>query len=111
MAANEAQKNVFIEIEFENGQKFQVHAMYVARVRADYYARLDVERGDASNYDEARQVEYDFAMGDDMELLDWLQNNMDWNDIQHNASLVMPVAKTDYENMFPAAQFRVRRDV
>jgi hypothetical protein len=59
-----------IRITLEDGRVFSVEASAVAHDRASYYAAKDP--------DTSYQEEYDFTLGDSSELVDWLQNNMNW---------------------------------
>lgn len=61
-----------------NGDHY-IDLRFVAENRADYYATIDnVERGS-----EEWQSEVDYVMEDDYEGIDWLLNNMDWEDVEH----------------------------
>lgn len=50
---------------------------YVAAVRAEYYAGVDAARGD--DFGTVFHEEIRHAMRDRSELVDWLENNMDWH--------------------------------
>jgi hypothetical protein len=55
--------------------QYRIPAALVARNRANYYA----SKGD--DY----VSEFEYAMDDNYELIDWLLNNMDWADVKDRA--------------------------
>lgn len=67
------------EIEW-NGCLWEFPASIVADNRAKYYAEKDKD----TTYDE----EFKYAMDEDVELIDWFGNNMDWEDVEDKATLV-----------------------
>jgi hypothetical protein len=56
--------------------RYSIPAELVAKSRADYY-----EKKEPGVY----QEEFDYTLGDDYELKDWLLNNMDWVDVEPDA--------------------------
>lgn len=64
----------YIRLEMSNGYVWSIKAEHVAEHRAKYYAEVDK--------DTTYQEEYDFAMSDDYELLDWMQNNTNPSDFK-----------------------------
>ena len=78
----------FIQVTFSNGERYNIPAPLVAEHRAEYYA--DKFEGDEGSYDEIFEKEYNFALNDRLELLDWLSNNMNWCDVEHEAEWVGP---------------------
>lgn len=65
-----------------DGSIWGVPAELVAQDRADYYGDKEGE--------ESRKEEYANTLADDSELLDWAENNMNWNDVAHAAILICP---------------------
>ena len=61
--------------------KWRIPASVVARSRSVYYAKLDADSGDAENYEAAYKAEYEYAMTDEFELIDWASNNMLWKEV------------------------------
>ena len=86
-------KQKVINIEFSNGEIFQIPAEVVANNRNDYYKEEENEIVDDSY--------------DDYELYDWLQNNMDWDDIAAHAVRIEEVDEPDYNQMFRDAKIEV----
>ena len=98
---------VTIVVEFENLDTFHIDGDIIARARADYYA-TEVD-GHPHGCPEWGQ-EYEYSLSDDQELLDWLQNNMNWADIAEHATKVERVhARPDYEEMWGNADVEVLR--
>ena len=52
---------------------------YVAAARAEYYASADCAKSSKANFDDIFHEEIRHAMRDRSELVDWLENNMDWH--------------------------------
>lgn len=98
-----------IEITFPNQEKWRIPAQVVAESRAEYFSALDFKRGHAADKELAFQAELKFTLRHDDELLDYLQNNMDWNDVRLHAVRVdvLPVAY-DYAEAFDEATFKVK---
>ena len=71
-------------IKFHNGITYTVPAMIIAGERAKYYADLDGYDQDSQEYlDEVNR-----ALDDEFLLFDWVQNNMDWQDLKPYAERV-----------------------
>jgi hypothetical protein len=64
-----------IELTLDNGEIWEIPLEFVARNRAEYYKSKNEED---FNY----QEEIDFIMEDNYEGIDWLQNNMDYEDFK-----------------------------
>lgn len=71
-----------IRVEMPDDTVWDIPARIVAIDRAKYYAEKDTD----TTYDD----EYRYAMSKDGEtdLIDWLENNMDWFDVESEASEV-----------------------
>jgi len=66
-------------LTFDSGEKWQIPLEFVAKHRANYYKGRAEEKGeDDFNYEE----EVDYIMTDDYEGIDWLQNNMDYEEFK-----------------------------
>ena len=59
-----------IIITLDDFRVVSIDAHLVAHDRAEYYSKNDT--------DTSYQEEYDYSIGDNFELVDWLFNNMDW---------------------------------
>lgn len=62
-----------IYIKLEDGRLFSIPATIVADDRAKHYEKYDK--------DTTYMEEFDHAMDDEMDLLDWLYSNMDWYEL------------------------------
>ena len=89
-------------IEFENGEIFEVPLEVIAHNRTSYYAENDgfIEGSDEWN-DEWKQ-----SMRPD-EIEDWVQNNMNWEDVAADAKLVGKREDKGYDEMWSTADFSV----
>lgn len=59
--------------------QYSVPLSFVAKERAQYYQ---------DNYSDDFDAEYNWVMEDDYEGIDWLQNNMDWVDVEGVATKI-----------------------
>ena len=64
-----------IKVTMPDGSQWSVPADVVAADRAKHYAEKD------GTGEEGYRQEYELAMRDNAELLDWAENNMDWDDV------------------------------
>jgi len=71
----------FLTINFPRGETYAVPAVIVADDRAQYYARKDHPDDEASRQ-ECFLEEREYALNDRLELLDWVRNNMNWEDLE-----------------------------
>jgi hypothetical protein len=71
----------------EDGFVWELPAHIVADARAKYYEKTVP----STSY----QEEYDFTMGNNYELTDWLHNNMNWEDVAEHARLVVTPTRND----------------
>lgn len=100
-----------IEITFPNGEVWRIPAQVVAEDRARYFSELDFGRGHVTDSGVAYQSELAFALRHDDELLDYVQNNMDWNDVQaHAVKVEATPAAYDYAVAFDSAKFKVKSE-
>jgi len=73
-------KRKFVVVTFSDGATYRIPAEFIARARTEYYALKDgIEEGSPDWNAEMKQ-----SM-DDFELIDWVKNNMDWEDVRPNA--------------------------
>jgi hypothetical protein len=66
-----------IELRLSNDQVYRIEANKIAHDRAKNYMDDDSYESPESAYKE----EYDYTIGSEEELRDWLLNNMDWYDL------------------------------
>ena len=92
-----------IQVTFSNGEKFEIPANAVAEPRAEYYSKRE------DNDEDKLKVytsELHLAMTDKFTLLDWIQNNMNWEDVKHAAKkLPMQNINVDFDKEFINAEF------
>ena len=72
--------------------EFKVDLEIIANNRADWYK------------EEPRQDEIDFIMGDDFEGIDWLLNNMDFEDIEDKAIKVSDKVKVTDDDFWTSSK-------
>jgi len=74
----------YIRIEMADG-KWDIPAAIIINNRAEYYSNQE------NNYADKNRVygeEVDFLENNDNEIIDWLENNMDWNEVKASANKV-----------------------
>lgn len=106
----EEKVNVYLRVSMPDGSKWDVPALYLARVRAAWYAEHDTGETSGPEYDKVYQDEYDYTLSDDYEIVDWAANNTDWKDIEQFAQRVQDVPPPDYHKLYSSAEFSVRRN-
>lgn len=79
----------YIRVTMPDGSKWDVPAKVVAESYAKYYSDEDTGY---CEYDD----EYDLIMGDNVGLVDWAENNMDWTEVSDAASQAV-APSVDYE--------------
>lgn len=88
--------NKFLRVTFSDGKVYDISAEFIAKARAEYYAKLDADRGE--NYAKIHDEELKNTLEDDSEIIDWAFNNMDWADVKEQAVLLSQATKIiDYE--------------
>lgn len=93
--------SAFVSIEFPNGDRYLVPAIVVATHRTQYYSGQDgFEEGS-----EEWEHELNEALNPS-ELYDWIQNNMDWSDLEKDA-IKQPNLNQDLNTMFFDADFEI----
>ncbi len=84
--------NAVLHITMSDGSVWSVPVYEIAYHRAEYYAKeFDGDVIRSLNEDTIPLFE-----GDEFEIRDWAQNNMDWKDVE--ATLVSPAPKSDYQD-------------
>lgn len=78
----------YIRVTMPDNSKYDVPASAIAENRAKYYAENDSRKTSGPEYDAAYKEEYEYAISNDDELLDWAASNMDWDDVKDVAVLV-----------------------
>lgn len=97
-----------LNIKFPNGEVFQIPTEVIAEQRTQYYAGVDgFEKGSKEWEDE-----FNHSMRPD-EILDWVQNNMDWIDVKEHATKVPPSYITssidfNYDKAWFNSEFEVK---
>lgn len=82
----------YVKVLFSNGEKFRIPATTIAHDRAMYYASRDHPNGgteDNPEWTKTYNDERKYTLDDNSELLDWLWNNMNWEDVQETAERVV----------------------
>lgn len=84
-----------IQITMPDGSIWGVPAELVAEDRSEYYADKDAS-DKPDTFEKIKQREYKHTLSDNLELLDWAANNMNWNDVAHAAILIRP-GRVDFQ--------------
>lgn len=93
-----------IHIEFPNGDVYSIPIKKIARNRTDFYS--------GQNKLEYRSNEWYEELEKSMQegfLLDWIQNNMGWEDIEHIATPVL-LKVINYDRLFKEAKFKIKEN-
>ena len=69
-----------VQVFFPNGTTWDIPADVIARHRAEYY--------DEHDPDASFEEEFEYAINDEYELVDWASNNMNWEDVEEHATQV-----------------------
>jgi len=88
-------------LKFPNGDKFAVPAKEIALNRTNYYAESENLGYKTNEWHE----EFECSMKKDI-LIDWVENNMSWEDIEHCVTKIESQAP-DYNILFTDATFTV----
>lgn len=91
----------YLEVTFPDNSVWRIPLKPIAENRAAYYAKLDVERGDADDYDAAFAIEVEWVLEDYYEAIDWAENQMGWSDFKDYAQMVVPPTPVPYEDSWP----------
>lgn len=98
----------YLRIEMPDGSEWDVPALTIAEHRARYFAALDVESGDADDFDTAFAEEVKHALSDDYEIGDWAANNMNWVDVASIAvQVAAPPTDVDYQEGWVNGEKRI----
>lgn len=92
-------KNIIIK--FSNGDKFSLDANIIAKMRTEYYSDVDGFEKGTPEWD----AEFKQSLEDE-ELLDWIQNNIDWSDIEDDVVKIND-ADYDHEHEFYNSKFKI----
>jgi len=80
-------KSEVLVVTFSDGSKYEILTDVIRQNRAQYYAEVD-------------GIPYEEALGERLsedDILDWVNINMSWNDVAHNATLVKQIANFEKE--------------
>ena len=90
-----------IIVTFSNGDKFSVSAKEVALNRTNYYESI----GNFGYKSNEWHEEFEHSMQDDV-LIDWLENDMNWEDIKSYATKII-TEEVNYAKLFSGAEFKI----
>jgi len=93
-------KNTIL-IKFTNGDWFEVSVKAIAEKRAEYYSE-DPDTGVFDPNSSEYHSEVQYVVENPLEALDWLQNNMDWEDIEELGEFVNAEPFDHAEGFFDA---------
>jgi len=92
-----------LRVKFSNGDIFEVPARIIAENRADYYADLDGYDSGSNEW----EAEVQNGLDNDFEIEDWVQNNMNWEDLEPYAEKING-DDFDYSEEFSDAEFEIK---
>lgn len=80
----------YIRVEMPDLSKWDIPAELIANIRAKYYADREGKES-KEKYNKVFKEEYKIAMKDDYELIDWLSNNTNWDEVKDVAKKVSEI--------------------
>jgi hypothetical protein len=93
-----------LKITFSDGRTYEIPADLIARHRANYYKEVDANPTDWER-------DFDYAMRNPEELLDWAANNMNWSMIKNYAKeILVEPPKPNYDSEWTNAPKEVYDD-
>ncbi len=82
-----------IVVKMSDGTKWKIPTHIIALNRTTYYSIIDGFAVDSEDWND----EYKLSMGE-LVLLDWLQNNMNWEDVSKHATVLPNREIVDYND-------------
>ena len=70
----------YLVMTMPNGEIWQIPAEIIANSRANYYGEKEGP--------EMRKEEYEYTLNDNLELIDWAANNMNWSEVKEFAKKI-----------------------
>lgn len=86
-------KPTYIIVKMSDGTKWKIPTHIIALSRTTYYSINDPFEVDSEEW----KAEYEQSMKED-ELLDWLQSNMNWDDVSNHATVLPNREIVDYND-------------
>lgn len=90
-----------VRITFSNGETYEIPALKIGNNRGKYFAdkqfgHQDITEAPDPQWTNIYRAERDIAIKDNEQLIDWAENNMNWEDIESDAVLI-PVDNSDLD--------------
>lgn len=95
-----------VRIQFSD-TTWEIPAWVIARHRTQYFANKDLEDSGRVLAVVNIREEYEYAMSDDDQLIDWASNNMDWKDVADYARRVNEPTLVDRDAEWTNAEKRI----
>jgi len=87
-----------LRVTMPDGNKYDVPVDLIALHRAEYYAKHDTGKSSGPEFDKAIKQEFDYAMKNADEIMDWAPNNMNWSDVsEHAKKVAKPLSPEDFQ--------------
>lgn len=77
----------YLQIEFRNGETWEINARIIAEQRAEYYANKECEKG-TEEHQEMLEKEEKHALNNLYVLRDWALGSMNWETIERHAKKI-----------------------
>lgn len=77
-----------LRVTMPDGSEWDVPAEIIAKNKAEHYY---------NEGDEDFKEEYEFTLSDNEELIDWAENNMNWEDVKQYALQIKGPGELDYQ--------------
>lgn len=86
----------YLRVTMSDGSEWDAPAKLIANDRARCYCSRE-KLGNAKAYNDLFQKEFDYAINNDAELLDWAAGNMNWLDVAMEAEQTKMPDDVDYQ--------------
>ena len=97
----------YLIVEFSDRKRYAIPAEVIATHHAKVVAKEEFDRG-WGKYDVIYKEEFDFAIEDEIELIEYASNNMDWKDVKDQAVLLeTKIEPTDYDKEWTNAKMEI----
>lgn len=98
----------YLQVTMENGDVFEIQAHVIAVDRACYYATKEEGEQETEARSAIYHSEYNYTIQEDTELVDWVKNNMNWEDVSQYARKIEKNPQLpDYQRLWNTAEMEI----
>jgi hypothetical protein len=101
---NEIMKTKFLIVTMSDNSQWKIPAQFIADRRAKYYSESDCKKDPTLLLAVVYNQEFEYALKNEEEIIDWASNNMNWSDVKDIATeLPSKKKELDFEDEWPNA--------